>query len=246
MERLGSHYQMVEDGGVPTDGKTLALARQYALFPRIYPSLSRYATMRHGIQKICLKMAFPDYFNFFKVTVGGFQHHQDNDLMTYEVFQQLPQLREIIIRLPLRPSRGWKNDPRHSGPLLFHFVNPCPRQLHRVIYERAVEVFAPYKSVKILNFIDEGEESRSRSRQQAAIEDLRFSDDDLEELYEDIEGGIELEEVVEENEAAEQEARTSGAGEEEVVESIDADGFFPPECQCLAECINVPVFLRRY
>jgi hypothetical protein len=241
MERLGSHYQIVEGGSVPVDKETLTLAQQYSLFPKIYPRLSRYANMRHGIQRICLKMAFLDYFNFFKVTAGGFQHHQDYSLMTYEVFEQLPHLKEVIIRLPLRPGRGWKNDPRQSGPLLFHFESPCPRQLHRVIYERAAEVLAPYKSVKMLNFIDKGEESCFHSRRQAAIEALRFSDDELEELYEDVEGGIVLDETVD------QAMPASITGEKEAVDSIDdEDGFFPPECRCLAACIYEPVFLRRY
>jgi hypothetical protein len=168
IERLGSHYQVVDDDSVPVDERTRALAQQYDRFPKIYPELSRYATMRHGIQKMCLKMDFLDYMNFFKVTSGGFERYQNHNLMTYEILEQFPRLNEIILRLPLRPGRGWKNDPRRFGPLLFHFVYPCPRQLHRVIYERAAEVLALYKSVRVLNFVDENEESRFESLHQAA------------------------------------------------------------------------------
>jgi hypothetical protein len=113
-------------------------------------------------------MDFLDYMNFFKVTSGGFERYQNHNLMTYEIFEQLPRLNEIILRLPLRPGRGWRDDPRRFGPLLFHFVDPCPRQLHRVIYERAAEVLEPYKSVRVLNFVDENEESRFDSLHQAA------------------------------------------------------------------------------
>jgi hypothetical protein len=239
--RLGKYYQMIEDHSVPVDEKTHALARCYSQFPKVYHRLARYATMRHGIQKICLKMDFASYMNFFKVTIGGFERYQNFDLPTYEVFEQLPYLNEIVIRLPLQPRRGWRNDPHQGGPQLFDFESPCPRKLHRVIFERAAEVLAQYKTVTIRNFIDKGEEKRFLDCREESIKSLKSTDSELQELYADEEGGIELERWFE------QDIPTSADEEEDISEyGHHDDDFFPPKCQCLAECIYEPVFMRRY
>lgn len=237
LTRLGRYYQMVDSDSVPVDDETLALAHNYNQFPGAYPHLSRYATMRHGIRIICLNMGYTCYMNFLRVQTGGFKEYQSDRLITYEALEQLPCLEALVIKLPLRPRKGWKDDTYKGGPPVFHPQGPCPRILHRVIYERAADVLARYEKVLILNFIDDGEKQRYDDlRQKAILKQPRFTKNELQELYANEEGGIELEDVFES-------AVSAPTKEDEDSESVqDEEGFFPPKCQCQVACINEAVF----
>jgi hypothetical protein len=142
LNRLGRYYQMVEEQSVPLDSKELACSRNYNRFPTIYPHLRQYATLRHGIRKIHLSMGFAEYMNFFGATAGELKKYLNPRHLTYEVFERLSCLDEVVIKLPLRPKGGWENNFRQGGARLFHPDSPCPRMIHRNIYERIAEVLA--------------------------------------------------------------------------------------------------------
>lgn len=118
IDRLGDYYQMTSPSSIPTSPAEKALSKTYERFPRIYPHLSRFATLRHGIQKISIGMGFLSSMHFFKVTVRGFQQYQKAKALTYEVFDRLPYLNEVVVRLPLRPYGGWRDKPGQQGPRL--------------------------------------------------------------------------------------------------------------------------------
>lgn len=234
LDRLGDFYQMVEPNGVPTSVREIAQSKLYSRFPRIYPELRQYATLRHGIQKISLGMDFNSSMHFFKVQAEDFQQYQKSRVPTYEVFERMPILNEIVIRLPLQPRGGWRDNPHAGGPALFHHETPCPRILHRLIYDRAAEVLAPYEKVTLRNFIDGGEKQRFLSKRLKAVKIFRFTQDELEELYADDSGGVQLGE-------AEREVKLLFKAKCE-----DADigcirsRFFPPSCHCNEPCALSP------
>tara|TARA_R110002003_G_scaffold207_3_gene16005 strand:+ start:26094 stop:27707 length:1614 start_codon:yes stop_codon:yes gene_type:complete len=238
IRRLGRYYQMVELNSLPTDDKTRALAHCYKHYPVIYPHLQQYATFAHGIRKVCLYMDFLSNMHFFKVTVGGFQRHWYTGQMTYEVFAQLPHLKEIEIRLPLQPQHGWKDYPHQRGPQLFYHLpdQACPRSLHQFIYERIAEVLAPYPYVRVKNFGDEHEKGRFYALRHLARQKAKFTANDLTALYAECGGGIQLQEPVE------QEVWDNGETEQqptfqEIVRAEDgAEPFFPPKCRCDVRC----------
>ena len=240
INRLSEYYQMVGSNSIPTTSSEEALSKCYGRFPRIYPRLKQYATLRDGIQKISLGMDFLSFMHFFKVEAGGFQRFPKprGFHMTYEIFERLPDLNEIVIRLPLRPRGGWKDMPQAGDPQLFHEDSPCPRRLHRVIYERVAEVLASYDRVTIQNFVDGEEKQRFESARLEAINVLSFTRGELEELYADDGGGVELPDGLE---------RGPGmaiAGHEKpgvrYPEDLQ-DEFFPPLCFCDAPCILSPI-----
>jgi len=238
LNRLGDYYQMVEENSVPTTAEEEALSKCYGRFPRIYPELHRYATLRHGVQKISLGMDFHSFMHFFKVQAGGFQQLQKPRDPTYEVFERMPHLNEIVIQLPLRPHGGWKNNPSAGRPPLFHYDKPCPRILHRLIYERAAEVLAPYEKVKLRNFIDGYERKRFLKAREQAIEAFNFTKVDLEKLYADDGGGVEL--GVTEREVG---LPAKAKHEDDMGLGYAGDvqgGFFPPLCYCDDHCALSP------
>jgi hypothetical protein len=238
IDRLGNYYQMIEPDSVPTTTKAEALAKCYSRFPRIYPHLGHYATFRHGIQKINLGMDFLSCLHFFKVKIGGFQRFQHPLRLTYHIFERLPALNEIVIRLPLRPHGGWKDNQWSRGPQLFHNDAPCPRSLHRVIYERIAKVLASYNNITVRNFIDEDEEQRFNTARLEAINALKFTNKDLEELYADDGGGVEVPDEVERV----KEVRKIRRDSLKYSHTDDLyDEFFPPECQCTEACALSPV-----
>lgn len=211
LDGLASFYCMVETGSLPRDDKTRALADCYNQYPKIYTHLYRYATFLHGIRRICLGFRFHDTMHFFKVTAGGFARHLNPDSISYDIFEQLPHLKEIAVKLPAKPRTGWSNM-RQPLPMLFHEDFPCPRTLHRLIYERIAEVLALYPDVRVHGFIDNEEEARYK---------------EYEELYAECGGGVELEEPVQ-----------PGFWSEETAMIIEeaADDFFPPDCKCAEKC----------
>jgi hypothetical protein len=232
IRRLGKHRQMIEANGIPTDDKTWELEKTYKAFPKIYPHLEQYATFQQGIRKIELQFSFMDAFYFFKITAGSFAQHwkAKPHYMDFEVFEQLPHLNELIIKLP--DLYGHSEDaPRQPIRMFYGYPYNCPRTLHRLIYEKAAEVLAHYKNVKMCGFIDEEEEERFLKIREVAKKNLKITMEELEELYKDNKGGIELEESVVpglEKKEMDQEERF-----------VVFDNFWPPKCRCETLCCEV-------
>jgi len=241
LRRLGRYYSMTEPYSLPVNDESQALADCYKQYPKIFPHLRQYATFRHGIRRIYMDMNFFNYMQFFRVTVGGYERYQELDSVSYEVLDQLPHLTDIAIKLPGRPPGGWTNI-RRPGPWLFHDDSPCPRTLHRIIYERALEVLTIYPRIKMHNFVDEDEETRFNELREAAMENAKWTAADYKELYEECGGGVQLEESVQPGSWA------VGTDEEDMAPVVTneqttpliveetVDDFFPPKCRCLEKC----------
>ena len=234
IDRLGDYYQMIEPNSVPTTLSEEATSKCYRRFPQIYPDLKQYATFRHGIQQISLRMDFLSFMHFFEVKAGGFQRYRKARGLTYRIFERLPNLNEIVIRLPLRPRKGWKDDPLAGGPPLFHDQSPCPRSLHRVIYERVAEVLASHEKVTVQNFIDDDEKQRFLSARLEAVKLLKFTKTELKELYAEDGGGVELPEGMERKVELVKVAKRKDL-EDEYPEDLHNE-FFPPLCHCDEPC----------
>jgi hypothetical protein len=239
IRRLGRYYQMVEPNGLPIDPNSRALAHCYKQHPHLYPQLTQYATFRHGLRKVCLVMNFISSMHFFRVSHGGFERfwYPKHEHMTYEVFDLLPNLKEIEIRLPIQPHAGWKDNVCQRGPRLFHHRQPCPRTLHRLIYTRIAEVLAPYNTVHVINFGDEQESKLFKQQRKEAQAKLTLTKKDYEELYVECGGGVELDEMVEPG------SWLRNTFSEEVDEKAEIEheigGFFPPRCRCVNSCHRV-------
>lgn len=252
LRRLGGFYQMTDSNSLPFNFNTQYLADCYKQHPRIYPHLAHHATLRHGLRRIHLNLGFIGSMHFFKVTAAGFDKCLIPGDMSYEVFEQLPSLTEIAIQLPREPRQGWIDSPRQKGPRLFYDDAPCPRLLHRVIFERIAEVLTLYHPVKVKGFVDDDEWVRYRDLRRAALQTRKWSPEELGELYEECGGGIELDEPVlpgswivegaeEENEDDEKEAKEQietvqqeASAEEDDEEEVEP--FFPPKCRCEVQC----------
>jgi hypothetical protein len=235
VRRLGKHYQMTESDSVPTNDKTLALVKTYKQFPKIYPHLKQYATFRHGIRKVSMQMDFLNYFHFFRITAGGFKQYW-KPYLDYEVFEMLPHLSELLVKLP--DAMGLLQDhPRQTGPPLF-YGHPfdCPRILHRLIYEQAAEVLARYGNVTMQGFIDELEDMRFKALRKTAIEGLKFNAHELEELYTEDDDGVELEESVIPGVKKE---KTDDKEEDSRYPARIPNTFWPPKCRCEVLCRRV-------
>ena len=193
INRLGKYYQMSNTDSIPdpSNRKATTLARQYKYFPRIYRELHSHATFMHGIRKVLLGFEFWSSLHFFKVSAWGFDIYRPNNFMTCDVFQRLPFLDFILFYLPINESI--ENQLMTPGPRLFDDSRPCPRVLHRLIYEQAANELAPYKTVCLDGFIDQDEEDRFFSILADAKSALKFTNEDLEELWEDCGGGVQLE-----------------------------------------------------
>jgi hypothetical protein len=242
LKRLGRYLQLTDSNSLPIDHITHTLANCYKHYPRIYPQLKQYATFRHGIRRVHLTMDFIAYMHFFKVTIGSFKDHIRSGSISYEVFEQLPYLSHIAIRLPLQPQQGWLDEPGQPSPRLFYHNFPCPRLLHRVIYERIAELLTIHPRVKVKGFVDADEKSRYKALRAAAMQERRWSAADLEELYADCGGGIELEEPVQPGnwltveEIGERQVGTILAGGHTHEAPED---FFPPKCRCEQKCLLI-------
>jgi hypothetical protein len=231
--RLGQFYQMVEDDSVPVDKTTSALAQKYRNYPKMYPSLRRYATMRDGIRKISIQMDFGAYLKFFKIFIGG--PHP----LTYEFLETLPYLNEIVFALPGRPAHGWKNSRGRNDPQLFHFTKPCPRTLHRLVYERIAQVLASHKKVSVLRFIDDDEEQRFLDLRESALASHKDIASGIHEL--DTGMGIGY------NCTTGRNTRTCAhKGRREYQPIRFDDGSFPPKCECPSECQYSPILLAKF
>jgi hypothetical protein len=230
IRRLGKHHQLIEPNGVPHDDKTWELANLYKSFPRIYPHLSQYATFYHGIRKMYLEFSFLDSLHFFKVTTGYFSQHWKSYHLDHEVFERLPYLNELIIKLP--DAKGLLEDD-YRQPVRLFYGEPfnCARILHRLIFERAAKVLAPLENFKMYGFIDNEEEGRFIEFLACAKRGLKITTKELEELYREDMGGVELGESV----GPGVEREDVGVEEREIVQ----DDFWPPKCRCEVLCRKV-------
>jgi hypothetical protein len=239
--RLAHHYQMTDVNSLPVDYATQALAICYRQYPRIYPQLKNYATFRHGLRNIYLCMDFIAYMHFFKVTIDSFKYHLRPGSISYEVFEQLPDLSHIAIRLPLQPHQGWLDQPGQPAPRLFYTDFPCPRALHRVIYERIAEVLTLHPGVKVNGFVDMDEKARYKDLRTAAMLERKWTPAVLEELYAECGGGINLEVPVQPGswllDDTEEQPVTSNATEHHSEEPEEP--FFPPKCRCVVQCFLI-------
>jgi hypothetical protein len=233
LKNLGRHYQMTESNALPTDHETRALADAYKHYPRIFSHLNQYATFRHGLRRLCLDMDFVNYMHFFKVTIGGFGRYTHPQAISYEILEQLPHLHDIIIRLSRQPRRGWKDRPDQRSPRLFFEDFPCPRLLHRVIYERIAETLAIYPCVEVYGFVDVDEKVRFHELRASALDHPAWTEAEYQELYAECGGGIQLEESVQLGDWS------WWSAEEQKTDAVKVDtgnGFFPPKCRCVKQC----------
>ncbi|KAI4936479.1 hypothetical protein J4E85_001809 [Alternaria conjuncta] len=231
IRRLDKHRQLTEVNSLPNDDKNWELEQTYKSFPKLYPHLNRYATFYHGIRKIYLQLSFIDGLYFFKVTAGSFAQHLKPRQLNYEVFETIPHLNELIFKLP--DATGYLEDDFRQQPVSIFYGEPfnCPGTLHRLIYESAAKVLAPYKVVKFHGFMDEEEQVRFLKLRDVAKKSLRITTEELEELYKEEMGGIELEETV-----------VPGVEKKEVVKEVRDviyDEFWPPKCRCERLCRDV-------
>ncbi|KAF3050753.1 hypothetical protein E8E11_009190 [Didymella keratinophila] len=165
------------------------------------------------------------------------------EIMTYEVFDRFPCLNEIVVRLPTKPYGGWRDKPGQCGPQLWHVDSPCPRVMHRIIYERVAKVLAPY-NVTVWNLIDYDEMRRYEDARAAAIKALKFTKDELEELYAEDGGGIEL--LEDERKRSVELEKVGRMQEVDAADREDVqDDFWPPLRFCNEPCILARVLTAR-
>jgi hypothetical protein len=195
LEGLDQCYQMSKPNSMPKldeDNATI-LQQQYKLFPKQHPQHDQFATLKHGIRKVKLQFTFLDSMHFFKVTKDNIHLQRDSDLVTCEVLDQMPNLTEIHIDLPTRYDHRCEWSGYRYGPLV-HNEDPCPRTLHRVIYEQIAIELATHENVSVRNLMDEDEELRFKAMRKSAQRRHKLTAADMVELYavgtEEREGGI--------------------------------------------------------
>jgi hypothetical protein len=171
-----------------------------------------------------------DSLQFFKVTAGSFSQYWKSYHLDYEVFERLPYLNELTIKLP--DVKCFLED-NSKQPVRLFYGEPfnCPRILHRLIYERTAEVLAPFRDFKMHGFIDNEEEMRFFELLEHATRDLKMTTEELEELYREDMGGIALEQSVEPS----VEKRDREIEERAIIQ----DDFWPPKCRCEVLCRKV-------
>lgn len=243
IRRLDRYYQLMKSGCVPTDNQTTLLSQAYKHFPRMYPELKRYATFKHGIQTIHIEMGFKAYMHFFEIKVGSFKQYLEPKSLSYRIFDQMPKVRNITIFLPGKPEGGWIDDYWRSGPQIFHSDSPCPRILHRVIYERAAQVLVPYQNVCMTGFMDDTEEQCFSKSLAIARGQLQFTEQDFEDLYADCGGGIQLDEITQAG-AWHSDQKDGDYWLEQRRSYVKSD-LFPPKCDCTERCDRAEVWDMR-
>ena len=231
------------------------LAEQYLNFPKQYPMLVRYATMRHGIRRIFLQFDFLESMHFWKVCIAGFDRYRPKNFITCDTLEKLPNLKNIHVRLPFV---WWRDRLTQRGPQLFREVEPCPRTLHQFIYTRIADILAPYKHVKVDMFFDQAEEQHFYNIHQAAALALKLTKKDFDELYEDCEGGIELGLGSDSDTVTSTETSTLASDSRtkplvshicngELVLYVDGiEEVFPPRCYCELPCYQTFDEIGKY
>jgi hypothetical protein len=246
VRRLGNYYQIFDRDSVPkpSDHMAITLAHQYKYFPKIYRELKIYGTFMHGIRKVYLEFDFWSSLHFFKVSVCDIDKYRPKDFMTCDVLERLPLLNSIYFYLPTRETP--KNDLTRYGPRLFHPEKACPRSLHRLIYEQAAIELASYQGVHMKMFMDQDEEERFLCLHAAAKSTLRFTKEELDQLWEDSDGGIQLDPDINSVTVLEDCSWTKSVYEHDT--RLDGAGniTLTPYCQCEDPCSEAFSYAGRY
>ncbi|KAL1611813.1 hypothetical protein SLS60_000033 [Paraconiothyrium brasiliense] len=237
---LASWSQISEPNSVPTNPNDPAhlLIEVYRDAPKLYPELKRYGTFSQGIRKIDISFDLVDFYRFFKVKVGGFGEQGHSFAFTYDVFEKMPQLNEIVVRLPKNRKKDWINKPRQM----------------EVLYERIAEALAGYENVDVKNFLEEGEEKRFWGLRKDAVKALQDTEpprpfqstiEELQEIGRHDGGGLNL--TKEEMQQARREKYAVDKLQQErkwmkelqrvLSQAAPAtDKFYPIRCECAVSC----------
>ncbi|KAF2271647.1 uncharacterized protein EI97DRAFT_387424 [Westerdykella ornata] len=237
LRRLSRYYQLSKDAGVPTTERSAVLAQIYRRFPLYFPELDRFAMMSHGLRHLHIQFDWLESLHFFKVSAGTLPLYRGRDLATVEYFERLPNLRRVDIVLP---SGWWKDRCSHTqpGPRLFHEDDPCPRALHRFIYESIAEELVSVRELHVTGFVDETEEEMFWKARQSAKERLKITRLEAREMYMDLEGGVPVHTHVEmllRNVQSVRSHKPRGRKEYYRYAGVE-DEVFPPRCQCEVPC----------
>lgn len=143
--------------------------RLYNLWPTIFPHLERFATFKHAIRHITLAFDFRNFLHFFKVTSKGFMSRAHHRRISVDDLAQLPKLTELVVVLPGKECNLY--DKSRDYPRIFHHDDPCPRALHRAIYERIAADLVYIPTIKVSGFLDSAEEQRYNALRQKALAD---------------------------------------------------------------------------
>ncbi|CAI6336859.1 unnamed protein product [Periconia digitata] len=211
----------------PVNFRDYEKAHLYKYWPSIYPDLSRFSTFKHAVQKATLKFDFREYLHFFKITTNGFNTRGSHPATSSDDLKRLTKLHDLTIILPGNENTETLWDRARDWPRIFH-ENPCPRALHRAIYERVAKDLIYIPHVKVVGFLDPNEEARFYNLRQHAIKSnpFPFTRQELDELYADDAGGIKL---------TQDEAAVDTKHLPVTLPYWDA-----PECKCEVPC--VPIF----
>ncbi|KAF2021789.1 hypothetical protein BU24DRAFT_339387 [Aaosphaeria arxii CBS 175.79] len=243
LQRLGQCAQVVEADSCIVDAQSKAAALLYYRYPKLYPELSRYATMMHGIRHLNLKLSTWDAMHFFKVSVGGFDQLRETGHTTYDIFNRLPNLKRVKILLP-----DDQRDRRYQFTVkLFHPVSRCHRTLHRYIYEAIAQMQAVSDfKVEVKRFMDSNERIRFEEMQSKAELSRKTTSQDLADLYADSTGGVRLDSPGGSLASGNSDPLEHGVTRE-AVQSVDE--LFPPLCKCTPSCSEIMSSrdrIRRY
>ncbi|KAF2440338.1 hypothetical protein P171DRAFT_475825 [Karstenula rhodostoma CBS 690.94] len=248
---------IAEPNSVPlnTDDPGHLLAVIYRDAPKLYPELKRYGDFSQEIRKVDISFDFISFYRFFQVTVGGFgKGCQPYYALTYYVFEKMPYLNEIVVRLPANRKYDWVNKPHQMERPLFHDAFPCPRMIFRILYERIAEALAAYENVSVKNFLDETEEERFCGLRQNAMKSLqnthtpdtvKLTIEELQEIGMHDGGGLQLtkEEIKQARQERDERLMLQRQKEEIeqqlgslVEEESPVEHFYPIRCQCVVPC----------
>ncbi|KAJ4357525.1 uncharacterized protein N0V89_002101 [Didymosphaeria variabile] len=256
LSKLESYSQISEPNSVPVNPKDPGhlLMEVYRDAPKLYPELKRYGDFSKGIRKIDISFDFVTFYRFFKVRAGGFDKEGRPCCYTYDVFEKMPHLNEIVVRLPKNRKKDWINKPHQIERPLFHAVFPCPRTVFRILYERIAEVLAAYENVSVKNFLEKGEEERFGGLRKAAVKalqdaksprPLQLTIEELQEIGMHDGGGLHLtKEEIQQVRQEQYEGALLNKKSKEIKQLLDGlseeapatDEFYPIRCECAVSC----------
>ncbi|KAF2747470.1 hypothetical protein M011DRAFT_443269 [Sporormia fimetaria CBS 119925] len=245
-KRLDQWYQLFGSKTIPKTVREVSLARLFRDYPHQHPHLNHYATFKHGIRRLVLTLDFLDALHFFKVDVGTLaEYRQRIPNTSVEALTQLPNLRSLVYILP---DLNWRDYISQPGPRLYDEEDPCPRTLHRWIYEAAATELAmlaiPNVESKVKGFMDHEEKQRWHDLWHTAQLERRFTTQEYAELYAECDGGVELDEEMVAYEkpdgilwhGGEDQRAERDIDRLSVTGSEDLEDVFPPRCICEIPC----------
>ncbi|KAF9735119.1 hypothetical protein PMIN06_001464 [Paraphaeosphaeria minitans] len=257
ISQLEHFSQIAEPNSTPLhpDGSRRLLAVVYRDAPKIYPELKRYGDFSQGVRKVDISFDFISFYRFFQVTAGEFgKDCLQRCTLSCNVFEKMPQLNEIIVRLPANRKKTWVNKTHQMERPLFDITSPCPRMIFRILYERIAEALAAYDNVSVKNFLDEHEEERFwglRQTKMKALQDtpapepFKLTVEELQEISTPDGGGIHLtpseimqvrqeryERLALQLEKKDMERQLGSLVQDETA----VEEFYPIRCQCFVPC----------